>query len=71
MPRQMPALGTQFTKAAANAVAIAQAGELARAEARPGTAALRELTPPALRLYTRWRTCGSLLPGRISSKRRF
>jgi hypothetical protein len=44
----MPPLGTRFAEAAARAATIAQAGELARSDARPGSRTYRELTPPRL-----------------------
>ena len=48
MARQMPPLGTRFAEAAANAAAIAQAGEVARAAAQPGTEPFRDLSPARL-----------------------
>lgn len=48
MARKMPPLGTRFADAARSAAAIAQAGELARADARPDSRTYRDLTPARL-----------------------
>src|SRR5215217_1138043 len=48
MARSMPPLATHFGVRVATAVGIAQAGELVRAGARPGTTAYTELRPARL-----------------------
>ena len=48
MPREMPALSSQFADAAATALALAEAGELVRQGAPRGSVAFRELKPSRL-----------------------